>query len=164
MNIIVRPLRKSDRDQMFSLATNFFKKDHWRDSDLKRLSPMIKYKDYDKHLKEDLRQYMKLNPKKAAIFVVEDNGRLIGYIYGRIERRPKMVLDVLGIIEDYFVEKPYRGKGISDMLWKKMMEWFREKKCKRLDVQTYPGNKHALKLYHKYGFVDKQIVMTKKFK
>ena len=148
---------------MFSLATDFFKKDHWRASDLKRLSPMIKYKDYDKHLYEDLRKYMKLNPSKATIFVAEDRGKLIGYIYGRVEKRPKMVLDMVGIIEDYFVEKPYRGKGISDKLWKRMMIWFRKKRCNRLELESYPGNKHAIELYHKKGFIDKTIVMTKKF-
>jgi GNAT superfamily N-acetyltransferase len=162
--VIIRTLRRTDRDKFFHLATDFFKKDHWRDADLKRLYPMIKYKDYDKHLQEDLRQYMKLDPKKAAIFVAEDNGNLIGYIYGRVEKKPKMVLDMIGTIEDYFVEKPYRGKGISKKLWKRMMKWFREKKCSRLDIQTYPRNKHALDIYHKEGFIDKVIVMTKKFK
>ena len=60
-DIIIRPLRSSDRERFFALATKFFKKDHWRDKELKRLSPMIKYKDYDKHLSEDLNSYMKLN-------------------------------------------------------------------------------------------------------
>jgi hypothetical protein len=70
--ITIRPLRKSDRKRFFSLATEFFRKDHWRDDDLRMLTPMMTYKDYEKHLLEDINGYMRLDPKKAPIFEPHD--------------------------------------------------------------------------------------------
>ncbi|OGI12653.1 hypothetical protein A3K64_03675 [Candidatus Micrarchaeota archaeon RBG_16_36_9] len=161
--IDIRSLLKEDKKQLLVLAVDFFKKNQRGEIVSKKLLPLIKYKNYDSHLKKDVRKYMELNHKKEAIFVAEEEGILIGYVYGRIVLKPKMVLSRIGIIEDWFVNKEYRGKGVSMMLWNRLMEWFRDKKCDRLELDVYTTNKHAIDVYHKMGFLNKTIVMTKKF-
>jgi ribosomal protein S18 acetylase RimI-like enzyme len=160
--IKIRKLQKSDEKQLLDLAIQFFKKEQRGKIVSKKLLPLIKYKDYDKHLKEDVKKYMKLDPRRAIIFVAEDDKKLIGYIYGRIDKRPKMVLDKCGIIEDWFVKEKYRGRGIGEMLWDKLMKWFKSKKCNCLKTDAYSTNKLAVNIYHKLGFIDKKIVMLKK--
>jgi ribosomal protein S18 acetylase RimI-like enzyme len=112
-------------------------------------------------LREDVRKYMSVN-KKAAIFVAEDNGKLIGYIYGQIINKPKMKLGRIGVIEDWFVEEKYRRRMTGEMLWDKLIAWFRDKKCNRLELDVYPTNKKAIKIYHRLEFIDKSIIMTRK--
>jgi GNAT superfamily N-acetyltransferase len=158
----IRTIRKNDEKQLLELVTNFLKKYQRSKIVSKKLLSMIKYKDYDEHLREDVKKYMKLNPKKAAVFVADNNGKLIGYIYGRILNKPKMVLSRIGIIEDWFVEDKYRGKGVGEMLWKKLISWFKEKRCNRLELDVFTTNKHAINIYHRLGFIDKLIVMTRK--
>lgn len=160
--IKIRKLRKSDEKQLLDLAFQFFKKEQRGKIVSKKLLPLIEYKDYDKHLKEDVKKYVKLNPRKAIIFVAEDDKKLIGYIYGRVAKRPKMVLDRCGVIEDWFVEEKYRGQGIGEMLWDKLIRWFKNKKCNCLKTDAYPTNKLAVNIYHELGFIDKKIVLMKK--
>jgi ribosomal protein S18 acetylase RimI-like enzyme len=159
--IKIRALRKSDEKQLLRLAVDFFKKEQGGEIVSKKLLPIIKFKDYDRHLREDVKGYMKLDPKKAIIFVAEDK-KLIGYIYGRVDERPKKVLNKVGIIDDWFVEKSYRGIGIGEMLWDKLMEWFKNKKCNCLELDVFTTNKHAIDIYHRLGFVDKVLFLTKK--
>jgi RimJ/RimL family protein N-acetyltransferase len=161
--IRIRPLQKSDEKQLLRLAINFFKKEQGGKIVSKKLLPLIKYKNYDKHLREDIKGYMRLDPKKAKIFVAEDR-RLIGFIYGRIDERPKKVLNRVGIIDDWFVEKEYRGKGIGEMLWESLMEWFDSKKCNCLELDVFTTNKKTIDIYHRLGFIEKVVVMTRKFK
>jgi ribosomal protein S18 acetylase RimI-like enzyme len=160
--IKIRSLKKTDEKQLLNLAIHFFKDNQRGKIVSKKLLNLIKYKNYDEHVKEDVKGYMKLDKKEAMIFVAEDNRNLIGYIYGRIVNKPKMVLNKIGIIEDWFVEEEYRDKGIGETLWNRLIIWFKSKKCNKLELDVFTTNKHAIEIYHKLGFVDKVIVMTKK--
>jgi len=160
--IKIRILRNSDEKQLLKLAIDFFKKNQRGEIVSKKLLPLIQYKNYENHVKEDVKKYMSLDSRKAVIFVAEKDEKLIGYIYGRIQLKPKMILGRIGIVEDWFVIKDYRGKGVGEMLWDRLIEWFKKKKCNRLELDVFPTNKHALNIYHKLGFIDKLIVMTKK--
>jgi ribosomal protein S18 acetylase RimI-like enzyme len=160
--IKIRNLRKSDEKQLLRLAINFFKKEQRGKIVSKRLFPLIEYKDYDNHLREDVKDYMNLDPKEAIIFVAEDNGKLIGFIHGKIDQRPKKVLNRVGIIDDWFVEKDYRGKEIGEKLWDKLMKWFKSKRCNCLELDVFTTNKKAIKIYHKLGFIDKVLFMMRK--
>ena len=160
--IKIRTLQKNDEKQLFDLAIHFFKDNQKGEIVSKRLLRLIKYKNYDKHLEEDVKKYMKINKEEAMIFVAVDNGKLIGYIYGRIVKKPKMLLDKFGIIEDWFVEEKYRNKRIGELLWNKLILWFKNKKCNCLELDVYTTNERAIRIYHKMGFIDKSIVMIKK--
>lgn len=158
----IRNLQKNDEKQLLRIATNFLRKHQRGKIVSKKLLPLIRYRDYDRHLREDVKKYMKLSPRDAVIFVAEDNKKLIGYIYDRIMNEPKMVLNRVGIIEDWFVEDKYRNKRIGELLWYRLIKWLREKKCNRLELDVFPTNNHAINIYHRLGFIDKLIIMTKK--
>jgi GNAT superfamily N-acetyltransferase len=157
----VRPLEKTDSKELYRLAFDFLKKEQRGEIVSKKILPLIRYKNYDKHLNEDVAKYLRPSPNKKVL-VLEKNGRVIGYIYGRILRRPKMIMEKVGIVEDWFVEKEHRGSGISRLLWKELMEWFRKKKCDCVELDVFPTNKHAIEVYHQLGFIDEKIIMIKK--
>jgi len=157
----IRPVRKTDKKRLLKMVTHFFKKQ--RNTMVpKKLLPIIRYKNYEKHLREDVEAYVRLKPKEAVIFVAEDGDELIGYIYGRVLNRPKKVLSKAGVIEDWFVEENYRGKGIGAMLWRRLIRWFKNKGCACLEINAYTKNKHAINIYRKMGFIENVIEMTKK--
>jgi len=160
--IKIRSLQKSDEKQLSDLTIQFHKKYQRGKIVLRKLLPLIEYKDYEKRLQQDVKKYMKLDPREAIIFVAEDEKELIGYIYGRLEKRSKMVINKCGIIEDWFVKEKYRGKGIGEMLWDKLIRWFKNKKCNCLKTDAYLTNKLAINIYHKLGFIDEKIVMWKR--
>jgi ribosomal protein S18 acetylase RimI-like enzyme len=160
--IKIRTLQKSDGKQLHNLLVDFYKKNQRGEIVSKNLLSLIKYKDYDEVLRKETKRYIRLNTKKAVIFVAEDNRKLIGYIHGQIRNKPGRVLDRVGYIEDWFVKKKYRGKGVGEMLWNELINWFKKRKCNCLETDAYTTNKFAIKVYHKLGFVDKTISMINK--
>jgi len=159
--IKIRRVQRADKERLLKLVTHFLKKQR-RKMVPKKLLPLIRYKNYDEHLREDTEGYVRLNPKEAVLFVAEDNNELIGYIYGRVLNRPKKVFSKVGMVEDWFVEEKYRGRKVGAMLWKKLIEWFKNKGCNCLELDVYPKNKHAVNIYRKLGFIDEVVKMTKK--
>lgn len=158
--VVIRKLDRRDHQQLLALALEFFKK-NLRAHVSKKLLPLIEYKNYDKQIRADVQRYMNLKPGEAIIFVAEDQKELIGYIFGRIIKRPQRIKSRIGYIEDWFVKEDYRSKGTGKLLWDTLIDWFRKKRCDALETDSYLSNKRAIDFYHKFGFVDKAIVMIK---
>ncbi|MBU2406398.1 MAG: GNAT family N-acetyltransferase, partial [Nanoarchaeota archaeon] len=89
-----------------------------------------KKKPLKKHIKLALEKDIK--QKNSRFLVMEDNEKIVGYIFGEIRdsthplfKRPKS-----GELSDMAVLKTYQGKGIAGKLWKELLDWFTKKKCK----------------------------------
>ena len=158
--ILIRKLARRDYPQLLDLALEFFKSNQ-RIHVSKKLSTLIKYKNYDKQIRADVQRYMGLDTNEAIIFVAEDQKKLVVYIFGRIIKRPQRVKRRIGFIEDWFIKNGYRNMGTGKLLWDRLINWFRKKRCDALELDSYPANKKAIALYHKLGFIDKAIVLIK---
>lgn len=87
----------------------------------------------------------------AAVFVVEVNGRIVGYSLGWISQ-PWAYRGKRGYICDCFVEKSYRGRGIGKMLVKHILEWFISNGVECVEADVYSGNIQSLRLFKSLGF------------
>ncbi|MFT4303550.1 MAG: GNAT family N-acetyltransferase [Candidatus Woesearchaeota archaeon] len=89
----------------------------------------------------------------STFFIAFDKNKAIGYIHGTIDPKPQE--HVQSYIQDIFVKKEYRKKGIGKKLLDKMHNHFKKK-------NTIPGlnvdilNKCAIKFYQKQGYVIKE--------
>ena len=54
-------------------------------------------------------------------------------------------------LEDFVVSSTARGKGIGDLLWRAMLEWGKEKGCKRMEFTCGNGREVAQAFYKKHG-------------
>jgi ribosomal protein S18 acetylase RimI-like enzyme len=63
---------------------------------------------------------------------------------------------------ELIVENGYREKGIGTLLMEKMEVYFKQKGCSVSGVDVFPPNKNAYQLYHKLGYLERNIWMTKK--
>ncbi len=161
--VVIRKVRKSDAEQLLKLEREFSKGTTLnRRIVSQKLLRLIRYRNYVEHWREEVNNYFKLRKRNEVLFVAEENGVLIGYACGKVISQPEKVLDKVGYVNDWFVTKKRRGKGIGKALWNKLFAWFKEKKCKCLELKVYPGNNPALKVYRKLGLIDKLIVMGKK--
>lgn len=75
----------------------------------------IEYKNKDTLFQEVVHDW--LHSKMYFLYVVEDNGILVGYICGTIQEKQHRVLDKEGFIEDWFVLSEYRHTGIGRQLY-----------------------------------------------
>ncbi len=85
----------------------------------------------------------------STAFVAEDNGELIGYIFGmgnQLKRKRHCAYIVIGVVDDH------QGKKIGTKLFETIIHWAEAKDLKRLELTVMKHNERALRLYQNMGF------------
>lgn len=90
---------------------------------------------------------------KAIKFTTERDGRVVGHaflflIFNELHDK------VYGLMEDLYVEEPYRGKGIGKELILAVINESKQRGCYKLIGQSRYGREKVHKLYKKVGFND----------
>ena len=86
----------------------------------------------------------------AAVFVAEDEGRIVGRLSIARDQHPasRHVAD-LGLM----VAASHRRRGIGTALLDAAVRWARASSVRKLELHVFPWNEGAIKLYENYGFV-----------
>jgi len=120
-----------------------------------------------KPLQTKIRLALKNNieQKNSRFLVFEDDGKIVGYIFGEIRddshalyKSPKT-----GELNDIAVLKIYQGKGVASNLWTELLSWFTKKKCEMVTLSVNSNNQ-AQEIYKKWGFDLFYLRMIKKIK
>ncbi|HLC76773.1 MAG TPA: GNAT family N-acetyltransferase [archaeon] len=112
-------------------------------------------------------QFTAIKDATNLILVAENEGIVIGYVWGYIEKVAKLKI---GKIQDLIVTKKYRRKGVAAALIQELLIFFRNKKCIISETLVNVKNETALKAFEKLGFEKKEYKMrlkldeTKKFR
>ena len=103
-----------------------------------------------------------LKDDDAVIFVAEQDGAVIGYVYAALEPVSwKDLRDACGFIHDIVVEEPNRRAGTATALMEAAMKWLRERGAPRVILGTAEQNERAQRLFAKLGFRRTMIEMTR---
>jgi ribosomal protein S18 acetylase RimI-like enzyme len=106
----------------------------------------IKEKPNIKKIKKEFGNFLK---KNKIILVTELNNQIIGYIAGNIFEN---VWKRGGYIDDVYVYKEFRRKGIATQLIEGFLNELKKRKIKSCQLGVSKTNKKAIKLYKKAGF------------
>lgn len=102
-----------------------------------------------------------LREPDAAIFVAEQDGRVVGYIYAGLEPLSwKELRGPAGFIHDIVVEDQARGSGVGRELIGAAMQWLRQRGAPRVMLWTAAQNERAQRLFDAAGFRKTMIEMT----
>lgn len=93
------------------------------------------------------------------ILVAEIDDKVVGYIWGYVEIIMK---HKIGKIQELIVTSKQRGKGIGKELIKRMLDFFKEKKCIISEIEVFVENLPTIKVYEKAGFKKKEYKMRLK--
>ena len=97
-----------------------------------------------------------------VVLVAEKDGRVAGYLFAALEPMSwKELRGPAGFIHDVLVDEPERRNGIATMLMNAGIDWLREHGAPRVVLGTAAPNKAAQALFHRLGFRDTMIEMTK---
>jgi RimJ/RimL family protein N-acetyltransferase len=100
----------------------------------------------------DERRYLRAIRRypNAAVFVAEDEGRIVGRLSIARDQHPasKHVAD-LGLM----VAMSHRRRGIGTKLLEAALEWARQSEVRKLELHVFPYNEAAIRLYENFGFV-----------
>lgn len=90
--------------------------------------------------------YQNYNLQKDKVWVVESNGKLVGFLL--LMHRPENVAQLR-----YFVlEKKFRGRGIGKQLMQEWMDFYHSRGYSRAYLYTTSGLDSAASLYQRVGF------------
>jgi [ribosomal protein S18]-alanine N-acetyltransferase len=95
-------------------------------------------------------------------FVAEEGGQIIGFIVGSIREREDYVMNKEGYVEDFFVVEAKRGQGLGTQLFDTLVADLKTRGATHLALDAYVANQPAIDLYHKWGFVDSEVVMRRR--
>lgn len=96
------------------------------------------------------------------LYVAEEGGRLLGFVdlwvFPDFAHGGKM-----GIIQNLFVDRMFRRRGIGDLLMRRVTRRASELKLKELHVWTTFRNRAAISLYRKHGLTRKSLLLEREF-
>jgi GNAT superfamily N-acetyltransferase len=97
-----------------------------------------------------------------VVLVAEKDGRVAGYLFAALEPMSwKELRGPAGFIHDVAVDEPERRTGIGTLLLNAAFEWLTEHGAPRVVLGTAAPNKAAQALFHRLGFRDTMIEMTR---
>ena len=98
----------------------------------------------------------------SVIFVAEDGGKVVGYVYAALEPISwKELRDACGFIHDILVDESNRRAGTATALMNAATEWLRERGAPRVILGTADKNERAQRLFTKLGFRRTMVEMTR---
>ena len=86
---------------------------------------------------------------KNILLIAKNDNKIIGFIWGNFIA---FGLGKYGYIEDLYVDKEYRNKGVAKSLILSIKEEFKQLKVSTVFVTTEKENTPAINLYLKEGF------------
>lgn len=97
----------------------------------------------------------RMRDQNSIVLVAEKEGGLVGYCMAYVEKSlPVHKMKEHGYISDVYVDESERGKGLASELVRRMLDFFREKGVKAVQITVAVRNEKAQKFWGKLGFAD----------
>lgn len=98
----------------------------------------------------------------VAIFVAEQDGEVVGYVYAGLEPQSwKELREACGFIHDVIVDATGRRTGIATALVEAAAAWLEERGAPRVMLWTAEPNDAAQRLFERLGFRRTMVEMTR---
>lgn len=98
----------------------------------------------------------------VVILAAEQEGQVIGYVYGAIEGYDYMALrGPAAVIHDLIVEPAYRGHGVGRALLSAMIAALTARHAPRVVLSTADRNESAQRFFERAGFRRTMIELTR---
>ena len=91
-----------------------------------------------------------MDPRSIALKYVAENGSVLGFVIGRIERRRG---ELVGRIYTLNVDPRYRRRGIGKSLMTALEDEFKRRGCRKSGLEVAVDNEAAVSLYRSLGYV-----------
>jgi ribosomal protein S18 acetylase RimI-like enzyme len=141
-------IRKATIDDIEAISElNLLIADHHADIDSFYARGEEVNKTFPSFLGEDLAKETSIN------LVAETDGKIVGWFSGSIKREaPHLSEKTLGHIGSAFILPEYRRKGIAKLMFQEIVNWFKEKGAKMVDLSVDGRNLEGLRVWEGLGF------------
>ena len=83
------------------------------------------------------------------LLIAEEDGKIIGLAAVSVIMGPGIKKNAY--LEDFVTDQTVRGKGVGSALWNEILNWAKEKGCKRLEFTCGNGREVAQQFYKNHG-------------
>ncbi len=154
----IRPYRPSDREELRKLYRELYGEFQ------SAIFPpeMRKFEEYA-DLETSIDWLLKQEEKKEKwrSWVADSDGKLIGFVTGKIGHFHQYKLSRYGEVVNFYVQKKYRHQGIGKQLLSVLEKWFKEKGCQVVRIETWVFNQKTTEIYKKLGFKEISLLFVK---
>jgi ribosomal protein S18 acetylase RimI-like enzyme len=99
----------------------------------------------------------------ARVLVALDEEVIVGFITGKIERRPPVfAVTEKGEINSVFVKELFRRQGIGGQLLRRMFDWFKAHGAEYVELSVDVRNIVSVNAWKSLGFEPWQMLMKRK--
>ena len=154
MSVIIRPAEVRDLPAIAELAGMLVRQHHAFDALRFMLLPNVEA-GYARFFKGELS-----NPD-VVILAAEQDDRVVGYAYARLEPRDwNNLLDACGVLHDIYVSDTARRQGVARRLVEFVRSRLLDKGAPRLVLHTASKNASAREFFAAIGFRETMIEFT----
>lgn len=93
-----------------------------------------------------------LDEEDCVAFVAEEDGRVVGYLYGLVYELPGMLYRSVARLDALYVQEAHRGKGAGKALCRAFAALAAERGAVKMELKVFCRNAPALRLYEALGF------------
>lgn len=143
--IVIRPATRKDLGNSKEISLKLLKEETLYST----------YLTYNEESKKSVKKWLTklFRNKNYKFFVAEEDSRIVGMCFGCIEKREPVYFNKrIGYIWHIFVENDLRGKGIGKRLYEAMVNWFKSKGIKAVEVEIIPQNPLSRRFFERLGF------------
>ncbi|MBE6152823.1 MAG: GNAT family N-acetyltransferase [Firmicutes bacterium] len=148
MNYTIRKAKTSDIKDINNFLTRLIRDEKQYDDNINE--NCIIYSFYENIIHDD----------KNCILVVEENNKIIGYLYGFIQNNGDTYINDVAQLDTIFIDEKYRKLGIGNALIEEFKKWTKKQHVKYIELKVCNNNVNAISLYKKIGFVDTKTIMS----
>ena len=105
--------------------------------------------------------YFKSVIEKGTVWVALENKKIIGYLAG-VECEPSYLTIKMAELDNCYIEKEYRNKGIGNMLLLEFKKYCKNKGIHEIKVTASALNKNAIDFYKNNEFNDYEVTYKMK--
>ena len=93
-----------------------------------------------------------LRDEDGLALVVEDNGDLMGFAYGRVSSRKDYLPETVGFINLIYIKEGHRRQGTGRKLVTVLCSFFRTRDVDEVNLNHIKGNTEGANFWRKLGF------------
>lgn len=93
----------------------------------------------------------------SNILVLEDNGKILGYVAYQIKDKHKHNITLW--VDELVIDKDNRNSGLGKKLMDKIKEIAKENDCKRIEFCCWSFNENAMNMYKHIGYKEQRVIL-----
>ena len=93
------------------------------------------------------------------LLVAEQEGEIVGYLYGFLWHIPDIFVAPVAIVDALFVERDFRRRGFARALLEFFCDFAREQGACRMELKVFSANTAALRCYESCSFRESKKYM-----